>query len=153
MKKSRFLYIATVFVVIVCSHWGDVYPVKIIDVHRSTDRFGYDDIIVDHFPLTDRGRINWWLSQRDMLKKKYNIPSGQEFVLTVWDMGGGYLRDSPREDYFCFPDMTSEKNCIEKNKLLRVDARFSDKNKVNFIIGDNKYVMDKKDGSMTKTRY
>ena len=49
--------------------------------------------------------------------------------------------------------MTSEKNCIEKKKLLKVDARYSDKNKVNFIIGDNKYIMDKKDGSMTKARY
>ncbi len=49
--------------------------------------------------------------------------------------------------------MTSEKNCIEKNNLLKVDARFSDENKVNFIIGDNKYIMDKKDGSIIKERY
>ena len=153
MKKSWFIYLAIAVVVIAFSLWDDIYPVKIIDVHRSTDHSGYDDIIVDHFPLTDRGRINWWLSQRDMLKKKYNIPSGQEFVLMVWDVGDGYLRDSPREDYFCFPDMTSEKNCIEKNNLLKVDARYSDKNKVNFIISDNKYIMDKKDGSITKDRY
>ncbi|WP_253378913.1 DUF943 family protein [unidentified bacterial endosymbiont] len=152
MKKSWFIYTAIALAVIVVSLWDYIYPVKIIDVHLSTDRFDYDDIIVDHFPLTDRGRINWWLSQRDMLKKKYSIPSGQEFVLTVWDVGDGYLRDSPREDYFCFPDMTSEKNCIEKNKLLKVDARFSDKNNVNFIIGDNKYIMNKKDGLMTKER-
>ncbi|MBA7857004.1 DUF943 family protein [Enterobacter sp. RHBSTW-00901] len=59
-----------------------------------------------------------------MLKKKYNIPSGQEFVLMVWDVGCGYLRDSPREDYFCFPDMTSEKNCIEKITFLRLMPDF-----------------------------
>jgi Enterobacterial putative membrane protein (DUF943) len=153
MTKSWFIYTAIALAVIVVSFWDYIYPVKIIDVHLSTDRIGYDDIIVDHFPLTDRGRINWWLSQRDMLKKKYSIPSGQEFVLTVWDVGDGYLRDSPREDYFCFPDMISEKNCIEKNKLLKVDARFSDKNNVNFLIDDKKYIMNKKDGSMTKERY
>ena len=153
MKKSWLLYMAIALAVIVFSLWDDIYPVKIIDVHRSTDRMGYDDIIVDHFPLTDRGRIKWWLSQRDMLKKKYNIPSGQEFVLTVWDVGGGYLRDSPREDYFCFPDMASENNCIEKNKLLAVDTRYSDKNNVNLIVGDHLYVMDKKNGSITKERY
>ncbi|HDR2472953.1 TPA: DUF943 family protein [Enterobacter soli] len=153
MKKSWFIYMAISLIVIVFTLWEDIYPVKIIDVHRSTDKFDYDDIIVDHFPLTDRGRINWWLSQRDTLKNKYNIPSGQEFVLMVWDVGDGYLRDSPREDYFCFPDMTSEKNCIEKNNPLKVDARFSDENKINFIIGDNKYIMDKKDGSITKERY
>ncbi|ORD23360.1 hypothetical protein A4T39_17030 [Enterobacter hormaechei] len=132
---------------------GDIYPVKIIDVHRSTDRLGFDDIIVDHFALTDRGRINWWLSQRDMLKKKYNIPSGQEFVLTVWDVGDGYLRDSPREDYFCFTDMTSEKNCIEKKSLLEVTFRFPESNKIRFYVGDSMYVMNTKDGSMTKERY
>ena len=115
---------AIAVVVVIFSLWEDIYPVKIIDVHRSTDRPGYDDIIVGHFPLTDRGRINWWLSQRDMLKKKYNIPSGQEFVLMVWDVGCGYLRDSPREDYFCFPDMTSEKNCIEKITFLRLMPDF-----------------------------
>jgi hypothetical protein len=74
MKKSWFVYLAIALVVIVVSLWDDIYPVKIIDVHRSTDRFGHDDIIVDHFPLTDRGRINWWLSQRDMLKKNITFP-------------------------------------------------------------------------------
>ena len=153
MKKSWFVYMAIALAVIVFSLWDSIYPVKIIDVHRSTDRMGYDDIIVDHFPLTDRGRINWWLSQREMLKKKYNIPAGQRFVLTVWDVGDGYLRDSPREDYFCFPDMTSEKNCIEKNILLEVSFRFPESNKIRFFVGDNMYVMDKKDGSITKERY
>jgi hypothetical protein len=77
MKKSWFIYMA-ILVVIVFSLWDDIYPVKIIDVHRSTDRIGYDDIIVDHFPLTDRGRINWWLSQRDMLKKNTTFPPGRD---------------------------------------------------------------------------
>ena len=126
---------------------------RIIDIHRSTNRLGYDDIIVDHFPLTDRGRINWWLSYRDMLKKKYNIPSGQRFVLTVREVGDWYLRDSPREDYFCFPDMTTEKKCIEKKSLLEVTFRFPESNKIRFYVGDNMYVMNTKDGSMTKELY
>ena len=153
MKKSWFLYMTIALAVIVFSLWDDIYPVKIIDVHRSTDRMGYDYIIVDHFPLTDWGRINWWLSQRDRLKEKYHIPAGHRFVLTVWDVGDGYLRDSSHEDYFCFPDMASEKNCIEKIKLLAVDTRYSDKNNVNLIVGDHLYVMDKKNGSITKERY
>jgi hypothetical protein len=134
MKKSWFIYLAIAVVVIAFSLWDDIYPVKIIDVHRSTDHSGYDDIIVDHFPLTDRGRINWWLSQRDMLKNKYNIPSGPESVLTVWDVGDGYLRDSPREDYFCFPDMTSEKNCIEKMNSLQLIPDFLMKTKLILLL-------------------
>ena len=153
MKKSWFIYLAIAVVVIAFSLWDDIYPVKIIDVHRSTDHSGYDDIIVDHFPLTDRGRINWWLSQRDMLKKKYNIPSGRRFVLTVWAVGDGYLQDSSREDYFCFPDMKTEKNCIEKNSLLEVAFRFPEGNRISFIVGDNLYMMNSKDGSMTRERY
>ena len=153
MKKSWFIYIAIALFVIFFYLWDDIYSVKIIDVHRSTDSLGYDYIIVDHFPLTDRGRINWWLSQRDMLKKKYNIPSGQRFVLTVWDVGDGYLWDSLHEDYFCFPDMTSEKNCIEKNNLLEVAFRFPESNKIKFYVDGNLYIMNKKDGSMTKERY
>ncbi|HDR2472955.1 TPA: DUF943 family protein [Enterobacter soli] len=148
MKKSWFVYMMIALAMIVFSFWDHIYPVKIIDVHRSTDSFGYDNIIVDHFPLTDRGRINWWLSHRDMLKKKYNIPSGQRFVLMVWDVGVGYLRDSPREDYFCFPDMKAE-----KNSLLEVAFRFPEDNRISFIVGDNLYVMNNKDGSMTKERY
>ncbi|EGQ5290688.1 TPA: DUF943 family protein [Enterobacter hormaechei] len=153
MKKSWFLYTAIALAVIVLSSWDYIYPVRIIDIHRSTNRLGYDYIIVDHFPLTDRGRINWWLSQRDMLKKKYNIPSGQRFVLTVWDVGDGYLRDSPHEDYFCFSEMTSEKNCIEKIELLEVTFRFPESNKIKFYVDGNLYIMNKKDGSMTKERY
>ncbi|WP_253378914.1 DUF943 family protein [unidentified bacterial endosymbiont] len=153
MKKTWLIYISIALAVIIYSSWDHIYPVKIIDVHRSTDRLGYNDIIVDHFPLTDRGRINWWLSQRDMLKEKYNIPSGQRFVLMVWDVGDGYLQDSPHEDYFCFPDMTSEKNCIEKISLLEVAFRFPESNKIRFYVGDNMYIMNTKDGSITKERY
>ncbi|WP_410029994.1 DUF943 family protein, partial [Enterobacter huaxiensis] len=69
LKKSWFISMSIALAVIVYSSWNHIYPVKIIDVHRSTNSLGYDDIIVGHFPLTDRGRINWWLSQRDMLKK------------------------------------------------------------------------------------
>jgi hypothetical protein len=46
MKKSWFVYMAIALVVVIFSLWEDIYPVKIIDVHRSTDRPGYDDIIV-----------------------------------------------------------------------------------------------------------
>jgi hypothetical protein len=38
MKKSWFVYMAIALVVIAFSFWDHIYPVKIIDVHRSTDR-------------------------------------------------------------------------------------------------------------------
>jgi hypothetical protein len=48
--------------------------------------------------------------------------------------------------------MTSEKNCIEKINFLRLMPGILIK-KVNFIIDNNKYIMNKKDGSITKERY
>ena len=40
--------------------------------------------------------------------------------------------------------------CVDNYKAEHRETRIS---KFNFIIGDNKYIMDKKDGSMTKARY
>ncbi|MBD2796733.1 DUF943 family protein [Xenorhabdus sp. 18] len=31
-------------------------------------------ILVRHFPITDRGKINWWEKNKAMLKDKYGIP-------------------------------------------------------------------------------
>jgi hypothetical protein len=49
--------------------------------------------------------------------------------------------------------MKAEKNCIEKNELLEVTFRFPESNKIRFIVGGTRYIMNKKDGSMTKERY
>jgi hypothetical protein len=77
MKKSWFIYMAISLIVIVFSLWDDIYPVKIIDVHRSTDHSGYDDIIVDHFPLTDRGELTGgYLSGICLRKIQHSLRAG-----------------------------------------------------------------------------
>jgi hypothetical protein len=77
MKKSWFVYMAIVLVVIAFSFWDHIYPVKIIDVHRSTDRPGYDDIIVDHFPLTDRGELTGGYLSGICLRINITFPPGK----------------------------------------------------------------------------
>ncbi|MGX5029572.1 hypothetical protein ACWKYF_21900 [Enterobacter asburiae] len=42
---------------------------------------------------------------------------------------------------------------MEKNELLEVAFRFPESNEISFYVGDNMYVMNTKDGSMTKERY
>jgi len=47
-------------------------PIEIDAVHKEG---GHSSVLVKTFPLTDKGKIKWWLNNKDMLKSKYNIPS------------------------------------------------------------------------------
>jgi len=77
---------------------------------------------VRNFPLTDRGKIAWWLTHADELKAKYGFPRPGLYGLysiSFWDFDDGYKEDA--FDLFCFNDMKTKKNCIEKNVVFRVD--------------------------------
>lgn len=86
--------------------------------------FGAYDIVVNHLALTEWGRIHWYLDHKDELKKKYGIPSCDSWIITFWDIGGGFtdIKKSGDSDLYCFPPTKeSEKHCIEKNILMDVD--------------------------------
>lgn len=51
--------------------WLYLRPVEIISVHQEEN---YSSVLVKNFPITDKEQINWWQSNKDMLKKRYNIP-------------------------------------------------------------------------------
>lgn len=38
--------------------WAERRPVEIVNVHGTGN---FSDILVKNFPITDRGKINWWL--------------------------------------------------------------------------------------------
>lgn len=106
------MWVIIVFtIVILIYNWDKVYPVKIIDIHKESIEHAH--IIVSHFPLTDNGKINWWLSNREFIKT-YNTPSQSRYHIAIWDIGDGYMKDSYKEDFYCFSDMKVTKNCIEK---------------------------------------
>ncbi|QTF10152.1 DUF943 family protein [Brenneria izadpanahii] len=95
-------------------------PVKIVAVHQMQH---FSDVLVLNFPLTNRGKIDWWLKNREMLQEKYAIPkrsSYGSFSITFWDFGEGY-KEAGKYDRRCFEDMQTEKNCIEKPPLFSVD--------------------------------
>ena len=80
--------------------------------------------MVNHFPLTEWGRIHWYLDHKEELKKIYNIPSGDSYTITFWDIGSGFTdtQTSSDSDLYCFPPKNdTEKHCIEKNMLLDVE--------------------------------
>lgn len=99
--------------------WINLRPVELVAVHQD-DEFAY--ILVHNFPLTDKGKIAWWLAHANELKTKYAIPRPGPYGLysiSFWDFGDGYKEDA--FDLFCFSDMKTRKNCIEKNMVLSID--------------------------------
>jgi len=99
--------------------WINLRPVELVAVHQD-DQLTY--ILVRNFPLTDRGKIAWWLEHADELKAKYAIPRpgpyGLYFII-FWDFGDGYKEDA--FDLFCFNDMKTKKNCVDKNFVFMVN--------------------------------
>lgn len=99
--------------------WINLHPVEVVAVHQD-DQFTY--ILVRNFPLTKKGKIAWWLAHANELKKKYAFPRPGPyglFSISFWDFDGGYKEDA--YDLFCFSDMKTKQNCIEKNVVFRVD--------------------------------
>ncbi len=99
--------------------WINLRPVQLVAVHQHNE-FAY--ILVRNFPLTDKGKIAWWLAHADELKAKYGFPRPGPYGLysiLFWDFGDGYKEDA--FDLFCFSDMKTKKNCIEKNMVLSID--------------------------------
>ncbi|WP_144817607.1 MULTISPECIES: DUF943 family protein [Enterobacteriaceae] len=99
--------------------WINFRPVELVAVHQH-DEFAY--ILVHNFPLTDKGKIAWWLAHADKLKEKYAFPRpgpyGLYFII-FWDFGDGYKEDA--FDLFCFSDMKTKKNCVDKNFVFMVN--------------------------------
>ena len=119
-KPFRWALLFLLVVLLCWFLWLSLRPVKIIAVHNGSS--GFTDVLVDHFPLTTKGKINWWLENRDMLKSRYGIPEISfygSYTITFWYFGDGYMEEE-KYDRLCFSDMKTEKNCIEKDKAFTV---------------------------------
>lgn len=81
-------------------------------------------VVVNHFPLTEWGRIHWYLEHKDELKKKYRVPDSVSYHISFWDIGGGFtsIQTSGDSDLYCLPPRQNEKeHCLEKKWLLNVE--------------------------------
>ena len=45
--------------------WLDSTPVKIIAVHQEEN---FSEVLVRNFPITDTGKIKWWVKNKELLK-------------------------------------------------------------------------------------
>jgi len=86
-----------------------------------TDDQNYD-IAVDHMPLTEWGRIQWYLEHKAELKERYRIPGTSSYSIAFWEAAGGFIDGdkSGDGDLICFNKTESKKDCLEKSLLLSV---------------------------------
>jgi len=122
VKNKKKIAVFTLIICILSGYWLwlSLRPVEVVAVH---DNGNHSYVLVRHFPSTDKGKINWWLKNKDMLKEKYDIPklspSGY-FTIIFWDFGDGY-KEEGKYDRLCFYDMKTKLNCIEKDAVFSVD--------------------------------
>jgi len=128
--------------------WSDSTSVKIIAVHQEEN---FSEVLVKNFPITDAGKIKWWLKNKELLKNKYNIPRPGEngnFYMNFWDFGEGYKKLG-KYDRRCFADMKPPKNCIDKTAVFSVE---NDRDgSILFTVYDGVYRMER-EGELKKIK-
>ncbi len=122
-SKNKKILLAMFFVISMLMAyfvWRSLRPVEIVAVHQDND---YSSVLVKNFPITEKGKINWWLKNKDMLKRRYGIPkpsSYGNFTIIFWDFGDGY-KEEGKYDRLCFNYIKGPVNCIEKDAVSSVD--------------------------------
>ncbi|ELY2643124.1 DUF943 family protein [Cronobacter sakazakii] len=106
--------------------WDFFAPTEIIRVADGK-------VYINHPPLTDRGKIDWWNKNKDNLQEKYHlIDNPEDFTITIMYFGGYVAaptgsNDGIIDDYNCFDDIKSDENCIYNDVVMRVGGDYSSK--------------------------
>ncbi|MEI2265555.1 DUF943 family protein [Erwinia sp. CGal63] len=140
VKNKTFIQALTLVAAVALGYllWLSWRPVEIVAVHQ---RDHFSDVLVKSFPVTDRGKITWWLENKERLKASYHIPKPASYggyTITFWLFGEGY-KERGKYDRLCFDDMQREKNCIEKEAVFAV--RHYNSKKTYFIVFDGRYLL------------
>ncbi|MBS0969571.1 DUF943 family protein [Nissabacter archeti] len=129
MKKYKKIALSTLTISLLSfALWRLCQTPEIINIHQKNH---LTSIVVKNFPITNNGKITWWLKNKKLLKIKYGIPIQNpktgNYNITIWDIGDGYRVNTWTDqdsDLLCFKGMKTEANCIEKNILMRI-SRYS----------------------------
>ncbi|WP_312454960.1 DUF943 family protein [Pseudescherichia sp.] len=147
-KHTEIIFLLLLFASVLTTYliWISLRPVSIIAVHQDDD---YSSVLVKNFPITEKGEIDWWFKNKDMLKSRYEIPkpsSYGSFTIIFWDYGDGY-KEEGKYDRLCFYDMPPPKNCIDKNIVFYVS--YSKNSGMYFITNNEKYYL-KENGKIVR---
>lgn len=118
--------------------WLWCRTMKIVAVHQMKY---YSIVLVEDYPFTDKGKIEWWLKNKSMMKTKYATHQPEadgSYNVILWDFDEGYKEDDGY-DSLCFDDMKPPLNCVDKNALMTISR---DKYSVtDFTVDDGVYVL------------
>jgi len=144
----KYKRIGTILIFLITAYcvWIAISPTKIVRVDNGT-------VFVEHLPMTTKGKLNWWLKNKDSLQKKYHvINTPDNYTVIVMDFGGYEklptgTRDGSIDDYTCFDDTNGEhKKCVYNSIELVVRGSIDGKAFIN--IGDKTYIQSS-DGRVT----
>jgi hypothetical protein len=132
MKMMRKLMLGAACAAALYGTWQISRPTQVDAVHTFNGKPWL--VLVQHFPLTQQGKIDWWDRNQAMLKQQYGLPMpypNGNFSITVMAWDGNYLADPGRDasffedalDLLCFEDMNAPANCIEKKLVMHI-SRF-----------------------------
>ncbi|WP_261641543.1 DUF943 family protein [Erwinia mallotivora] len=139
MFKYKRIGAILIFLITAYCVWVAVRPTKIIRVDNGA-------VYVEHLPMSNEGKLNWWLKNKDSLQKKYRIINTPDnYTVIVMDFGGYEklptgTRDGSIDDYTCFDDTNGEhKKCVYNSIALVVRGSVDSKSYIN--IGKNTYTL------------
>lgn len=160
MKKNKILSLVLLLLALGGPGLGFYYMLKkplIVEAHiyPAAENLYSQHLVVKHFPLTDKAKIAWWKSNAAMLKARYGLDvNGEErYSVTVWDYDDGYevyregrFLDFSQPDHFCFEDMKTDKNCLDKSNIV-MRIKVDSSKRINYGIGLKTYI-EERDGHM-----
>ena len=140
MKKATFIVITLLLFACAFFIYLNNRPSTVIAVHQLGNTAV---ILVDHLPVTNSAKIQWWYSHIDNITEQYHIvpdrPEGM-FSYYVYTFGDGYQKEG-KEDRLCFEDMSPPENCVDKNTLLHF--RPSENGEDKFYFDSATYIANK----------
>ncbi|KFC07487.1 hypothetical protein GTGU_01871 [Trabulsiella guamensis ATCC 49490] len=141
MKNKFPVMLLCLFMIGAIYNFWTLRPVSILYVY--SDGYGIVNLVVDHMPLTDRGKIGWYLAHREYIQSTYPLFPEIRHRYYVTNVGEGFTNqeNSPHEDLRCFPAIDSKKNCVIKDYFLIVDENVNENTRFYVSDGEVEYQM------------
>lgn len=124
MKRKRRKMLSIAVVIFISTALYNLWTLRKVNVlYIDSYKDVMLDMVVDHLPLTDKGRIEWFLENKNQLQKNHPEFNQNTVEIIFLGIGEGFmsLRENPHEDLLCYDSLKQEKNCIEKDVLMVVD--------------------------------
>ncbi|MBS0969576.1 DUF943 family protein [Nissabacter archeti] len=121
MKNNKKTIFTIIFFTVAFFSWRLFLKPEIVGVHQ--DRY-LTFIVMKNPPLTDKGKINWWVKNKQKLKEEYSIPKPDSegyYDISFWNVGDGYKINHGTDedaDLLCFSALKTKEKCIKKNPVL-----------------------------------